>query len=111
MAFTLTRHETLKKGDFRGTRWIKKAETPHFALLLHKNEGGARKIGITIRKKMGGAVVRNRMRRLVREFYRHNKDLFPDRHDNLLRVKGIPQKLTWMDTEKELQELMHSNIR
>lgn len=80
-------------------------------LLLHKNERGQRKIGITIRKKTGGAALRNRMRRLVREFYRHNKDLFPDRHDNLLKVKGIPQKPTWMDTEKELQELMHSNLR
>ncbi|OPX93911.1 MAG: Ribonuclease P protein component [Syntrophorhabdus sp. PtaB.Bin006] len=107
MVYTFTKEERLNKGDFRGTRWKKGAETSHFLLLVHNNKEGRRKLGITIRKKTGGAVVRNRMRRLVREFYRLNKGLFPDRHDNLLKVKRVPEKLSWAATEKELHELLH----
>jgi ribonuclease P protein component len=106
MANTFPKNERLIKGDFRGTRWNRHAETPHFLLLVHRNEQGQKKLGITIRKKTGGAVVRNRMRRLVKEFYRLNKDLFPDRHNNLLKIKQVPGKLTWTETDKELHELL-----
>jgi ribonuclease P protein component len=106
MANTFSKDERLNKGDFRGTRWNKRAETPHFLLLVHRNEQGEKKLGITVRKKTGVAVVRNRMRRLVKEFYRHNKDLFPDRHNNLLKIKQVPEKLTWTETDKELHELL-----
>jgi ribonuclease P protein component len=75
-------------------------------LLVHRNEEGEKKLGVTIRKKTGVAVVRNRMRRLVKEFYRLNKDLFPDRHNNLLKIKKVPEKLTWTETDKELHELL-----
>jgi ribonuclease P protein component len=108
MTYTFPKDEKLKKGDFRGVRWMRRAETPYFLLLLRKNEQG-RKLGITMRKKTGGAVVRNRMRRLVREFYRLNKDLFPDHNNILLKVKQVPERLTWTDTEKELRALLHVN--
>jgi ribonuclease P protein component len=106
MANTFSKDERLKKGDFRGIRWKKHAETPHFLLLVHRNGQGQTKFGVTIRKKTGGAVVRNRMRRLVKEFYRLNKDLFPDRHNNLLKIKQVPERLTWTETDKELHELL-----
>lgn len=106
MANSFSKDERLKKGDFRGIRWKKHAETSHFLLLLHGNEQGQKKLGVTIRKKIGGAVVRNRMRRLVKEFYRLNKDLFPDRHNNLLKIKQVPERLTWTEIDKELHELL-----
>jgi len=106
MANSFSKDERLKKGDFRGIRWKKHAETSHFLLLLHGNEQGQKKLGVTIRKKTGGAVVRNRMRRLVKEFYRLNKDLFPDRHNNLLKIKQVPERLTWTEIDKELHELL-----
>jgi ribonuclease P protein component len=106
MTYTFTKDEILKKGDFQGARWSKYRETPHFLLLLHENNGGAKRIGITIRKKAGGAVIRNRMKRMVREFFRLNKDLFIDGQDNLIKVKQIPQKMSWNDTKEELQSLL-----
>jgi ribonuclease P protein component len=109
MSNTFSKGERLNKGDFRGVRWKKCAETLHFLLLIHENKYGERKLGVTIRKKIGGAVVRNRMRRLVKEFYRLNKDLFPDRQNNLLKIKQVPERLTWTETDKELHELLHVN--
>lgn len=107
MTYSFSKKERLQKGDFRGVRWKNRSETDHFTLLVHANKEGERKIGITIRKRVGSAVVRNRVRRMVREFYRLNKNLFPDRLSYLLKVKQVPEKLTWTETEKELYQLLH----
>ena len=103
---TLTRDERLKKGDFRGIRWIRYSETDNFILLIHKNTLSVRKIAVSIRKKTGNAVVRNRMRRLAKEFFRLNKDIFVEHSDNLIKVKQMPLKLTLDETGKELKLLL-----
>jgi ribonuclease P protein component len=45
------------------------------------DEGGgsrpARRIGITASRKVGGAVVRNRIKRRVREWFRQSRDRLP----------------------------------
>lgn len=109
MVNTFSKDERLNKGDFRGTRWNRGRETPHFILLLSPNGERQRKLGVTIRKKLGGAVVRNRMRRLVKEFYRLNRDLFPQCHNNLVKIKQVPERTTWTEIEKELHQLLQVN--
>jgi len=106
MALTLTKDERLKKGDFRGKRWTRHSETDNFILLIHKNTLSTRKIAVSIRKKTGNAAVRNRMRRLVKEFFRLNKDMFVEHSDNLIKVKQMPLKLTLDEAGKELRLLL-----
>ena len=43
-------------------------------LYARKNRLGKNRVGITVGKKLGGAVVRNRARRRLREVYRLNED-------------------------------------
>ena len=45
-------------------------------LYARKNRTGQNRIGITVSKKLGKAVVRNRVRRRLREVYRLNEELF-----------------------------------
>ena len=45
-------------------------------LYARKNRTGTNRIGITVSKKLGGAVVRNRVRRRLREVYRLSEDQF-----------------------------------
>ena len=108
MAYTLTKNEMLKKGDFRGIKWVKRGQTDHFLLLGNKNRCSTRRIAIGVRKKTGGAVVRNKMKRLIKEFFRLNKGLFADSYDSLIKVKRMPQKMEWKDTSEELQRLLSS---
>ena len=49
--------------------------TRHF-LLVHRDESdGPTKLGITVTKKIGPAVLRNRIKRAIREVFRHNRAL------------------------------------
>lgn len=111
MKYCLSKKELLNKKDFKGIRWEKTAETRHFILLLYRNQDSVKKLGVTIRKKIGGAVFRNRMRRLIKEYFRLNKSIFIDCHNHLIKVKKTPLKLTWSDINKELIDLLNGNAR
>jgi ribonuclease P protein component len=106
MAYTLTKNELLKKGDFRGIRWVKRGETAHFLILGNKQQRAAKRIALGVRKKTGCAVKRNRMKRLIKEFFRLNKGLFPECRDSLIKVKTIPHNIEWNDTSEELRQLL-----
>ena len=52
-------------------------------LVLYRKRGcpGKNRVGITVSKKLGGAVVRNRVRRRLREVYRLNESRFLTGYD------------------------------
>jgi ribonuclease P protein component len=110
MDYDLPKKERLNKKDFRGIKWTKRGETDHFVLLLKTNETGLKRIGVSIRKAAGGAVVRNKMKRLAKEFFRLNKHLFKDSNNHLIKIKKLPPKLTWDITKIELKTLLDGNI-
>lgn len=47
-----------------------KLSTPFFSAFILRTEGEAQRLGLTATRKMGGAVVRNRCRRRLREVFR-----------------------------------------
>lgn len=68
----LTRRQFLAVQD-RGTRIAAEC----LLLLWRKGATDAARLGLTVSSKVGNAVVRNRIRRHLREFYRRHKDEFP----------------------------------
>lgn len=66
-----------KRPDFLAANRGKRYATPGFVLLVHdrRDADPAKRLGITITKKVGNAVVRNRMRRRFRELAR---ELLPE---------------------------------
>ena len=49
---------------------------PYLVLYARKNRSKQNRLGITVSKKLGHAVVRNRTRRRIREVYRLNEEKF-----------------------------------
>lgn len=68
----------------RGRKW----NTPHFIIVFGATEASGPRIGITVSKRVGNAVCRNRIKRLIREFFRNNKELFPLSDYNVIARSG-----------------------
>lgn len=79
----------LNREDFVNlNRFGKKQRTTHFTVIYRRNDLGINRLGITASKKIGNAVKRNRVKRLIREFFRLNKHHFPQGYDIVI----IPYK-------------------
>ncbi|HMI40869.1 MAG TPA: ribonuclease P protein component [Sphingomicrobium sp.] len=61
-----------KRADFLAANAGRRAAMPGFVLLMHPRDDGdpAIRVGYTVTKKIGGAVVRNRMKRRFRALAR-----------------------------------------
>lgn len=66
---------SLRRADFlRATRQGRRFSTDYFLLyLFDRKDSGPARLGITVTRKVGNAVRRNRIKRLVREWYRHRQ--------------------------------------
>lgn len=61
----------LKRGEFLRIKRIgKRVQNRHFIAVFTPAPGGRSRLGITVTKRVGNAVVRNRIKRLVRECFR-----------------------------------------
>ncbi len=100
-----------KKRDFLAIqRWGLRLHSRHFTLLYHRNQLGLSRLGITASRKVGSAVRRNRIKRLLREFFRLNKSSLKCAEDILLIVRKGIANLTYHEVKGELEELLRNRI-
>ncbi|WP_394708437.1 ribonuclease P protein component [uncultured Desulfuromusa sp.] len=65
-----------------------KYHTPHFVLLVLDNSEKNSRLGITVTRKVGNAVQRNRLKRMVREFFRQSKNKYPTCDYSVIAKRG-----------------------
>jgi len=97
-----------KRVDFwkdRGRR--KRFDTEHFMVVLRKNNKDVKRLGLVVGKKVGGAVSRNRIKRLVREFFRVNKENMPESSDLIVLAKENIEIKGYREVFEELKVILH----
>jgi ribonuclease P protein component len=81
----------------------KKQHTANFVVITRETDRSEARLGITVSSKVGNAVVRNRMKRLLRECFRQwNRQIVPPR-DILIIAKAGAAKLSFLQVASEIR--------
>jgi ribonuclease P protein component len=64
------------------------------------------KLGVTVSKRVGNAVVRNRIKRRVREWFRHNRRGLPAEKDVVVIARPAAKELSGSGITAALDQLM-----
>jgi ribonuclease P protein component len=95
----------------------RRVHTAHFVLLMLRSAAPGPRLGVTVGKRVGGAVQRNRIKRLCREVFRRNQRLFPRDCALVLVARQGADRLDYASVLGELQraqsaiERAHKQLR
>jgi ribonuclease P protein component len=87
--FKLPKTALLRKGrEFEKVyRKGRRCRSEGYSLIYCPNELGYNRIGISIHRKVKGAVKRNRIKRIIRESFRLQRALYPEHADIVFAVR------------------------
>jgi ribonuclease P protein component len=78
----------LKRSDFqRLSKSGKRIQNRYFIVYISRNDLQRCRLGLTVTRKVGNAVARNRIKRLAREYFRQNRHIIKDYWDISLIAK------------------------
>lgn len=98
----LRRHHEFKRAMRKG----ESRDTDHFTVFILPNQINTRRLGITASRKVGAATRRNRIKRLLREFFRLHKPCLPPSSDILFVVKPGADQVNYPGLCEELKILL-----
>ena len=118
--FSLAKKDRLLNNDqFKAVLAKRKRFSNDFlAVFVAPNTCGFPRLGISVGKHCGKAVIRNRIKRLLREAYRLNRENFPQDLDYLVllspvlarklkKQKSLIKQLSFVDIEKSFLALIN----
>ncbi len=108
-------HRILKKKEFSEILTDgERRKTKHFVLFIKKRtHDGKSRLGLIITKKIGNAVVRNRIKRVVREFFRlHYREIASgdNQQDIIFIARRGSEKINLKTLRDEIQKLYENHF-
>jgi len=104
---SFTKDERIRKrSEFNRLREAKQAiHNQQFIAVIDRNRCEKNRLGITVTKKVGSAVTRNRIKRIARECFRKNKNRIVGHRDIHIIAKQNAAQCAPEDISKSLQQL------
>ena len=97
----------VRRGEFDAVyRTGKRRSSSHFTVFFRANELAQSRFGFSIKKALGGAVVRNRIRRRVREIVRCHRREIPAGWDIVIHPKNSVTHATYAALTVDLLRLL-----
>ena len=92
-----------KRGEFLKLQQVgRRRAGTRFVVVTVPSRGGVSRLGITASRRVGGAVVRNRVKRLVREFFRQHHDRIQPPRDVLVIARPQAAGAEYAEVKQEL---------
>lgn len=77
----------------------------YLVMYVRENDLGKNRLGISVSKKVGNSIVRHRLKRLIKESYRLQEDLFKCGIDIVVIARGSAKESDYHKIEKALMHL------
>jgi len=84
----------------------KSAVTPLMAVYCRKNRTPGNRLGITVGKKVGNAVIRNRVRRRLKEIYRQNEASLTPGYDIVIVARVRSKDASYQALETDMLQVL-----
>ena len=99
----------MRRGEFDAVyRTGKRRSSSHFTVFFRANQMPQSRFGFSIKKALGGAVVRNRMRRRMREIVRCHRQEIPAGWDIVIHPNSSVGRAEFAGLAEDLVRLMKS---
>jgi ribonuclease P protein component len=67
-----------------------------------------RRLGVTVSKRVGNSVIRNRVKRRIREWFRHAREELPDGSEIVVIARQTARNLSGSEVALVLDRIIHS---
>lgn len=84
----------------------RRRHTPNFVILQAPSASSESRLGVTVSSRVGNAVVRNRVKRLVREIFRARRLALPGSLDIVVIAKPDAAQITHAQAATELERAL-----
>ena len=78
----------------------KSGVSPFLVVYARSNRGGKNRLGVTVSAKLGKAVIRNRVRRRLREIFRLSQESMKQGYDIVLVARSRAVTATYREIER-----------
>ena len=96
-----------KNAEFRAVyRRGKSFSNSLLVLYIYKNKKNINRLGVSINKRVGNSVERNRIKRLIKEIYRLNSDNIKVGYDLVFIARNLSKGRNYMEIGNSIKNLI-----